>query len=201
MSFVATFVVANLSGPNVVARRSAFALDDFRARRRVMRDDLSLLVDTTLDLESAASPISGEGVPGGVATLVESGRLVRPFADLKYAARSGFPPTPVPGGSPGFLFRTERPLRPVEQIRAEIAAGLELHAVLGMHGQDSASGRYTLVSPAARVLLDGRHVGRAKVSFGGSFFEHLLDDRTALVAYPWDLNPGLLIWTAVERQA
>jgi predicted Zn-dependent protease len=145
--------------------------------------------------------VSAEGVPGGRATLVSGGRLARPLVDLKYARRSGFPPTPVARGSPGFLLRSSRPVRSLDAVRSEMALGLQLHAVLGLRAQDSATGRYSLVASHARVILDGRQAGRAKLSLGGNFFEHLLDERTELVTYPWGLNPGLLIWTAVERQA
>ena len=200
-AFVATFVVANLNGAGVYTGRSAFSLEDFRRGRQVMRQDLSLAIDTLLDLERAASPVSAEGVPGGRATPVQAGRLVRPIVDLKYARRCAFPPTPVPGGSPAFLLRGAEPLRSAEQVRSQLQRGLQLHSVLGLHAQDAASGRYSLVAPHVQVIRGGRSVGRAKVSLSGSFFEHLLDPRTELVAFPWGLNPGLLIWTTVEPQA
>jgi PmbA protein len=199
--FIATFIVANLSGASVDAGRSAFSLEDFRRGRQVMRDDLTLAIDTTLDLEGAASPVSAEGVPGGRATLVQAGRLVRPVVDLKYAARCGFPATPVPGGSPGFLLRGAGRLRLSEQVRSQLAGGLQLHSVLGLHAQDPASGRYSLVAPHAEVIRGGRSIGRAKISLNGSFFDHVFDPRTELVVFPWRLNPGLLIWTSVEARA
>jgi PmbA protein len=200
-SFLGSFLVANLGGSAVVNRRSAWSLDDFRGGCQVLREDLDLTIDTLLDLEGAASPISSEGVPGGRATLIERGRLVRPAVDLKYARRSGFPPTPVPGGAPGTLLRGARPVRTAARVRSELPTALELHAALGLHSQDSASGRYSVVAAHSQVIQAGRPIGGAKVSLVGSFFDHLLDERTELVAYPWGLNPGLLIWTTVERQA
>ncbi len=70
--------------------------------------------------------------------------------------------------------------------------------MLGLHTNDSTSGRYSLVAPQAQVYRAGRLRGRAKVALRGSLFEHLLDERTALVAFPWGRNPGLLIWSEVE---
>lgn len=201
MGLVSKFLIANLAGLSLVTGRSAFTLDDVRQGRTVLREDLSLSVDSTLDLEMAASPISSEGVPGGRATIVERGRLRRPLADLKDAARSGFPPTPVPAGSPGFLLTGVAP--PAERA-ALLAAGeaeLEVHALLGLHTQDATSGRYALVAPRGLVWRGGQAVGRAKVGLRGSFFEQLRDSRTRLVAYPWSINPGLLIWPSVEHQA
>jgi PmbA protein len=198
MGLVGTFLLGNLGGASEEAGRSAYGLEDFRTGRQIARPDLHLAVDSLLDLEGAASPVSAEGVPGGRILLVEQGRLVRPVVDLKYAARTGFPPTPVPGGAPGFLLMSDRPRLPLALVRAEHRAALRVHSVLGLHTQDATSGRYSLVAPQAQVLRAGRVAGRARVGLSGSFFEHLLDERTALVDFPWGLNPGLLIWPRVE---
>jgi predicted Zn-dependent protease len=196
MSFIGRFLLGNLGARGLMTGRSAFTLEDVREGRKVASETLTIVVDSLLDLESAASPISGEGVPGGRAAIVERGRLVRPLADLKYAAMTGFPPTPVPGGSPGALVETS--CEPVEAIRQGLEEGLELSSVLGMHGQDPTAGRYSLVAPQARVLRNGQPLGRARVLLAGSFLEHLLDPRTRFVRYPWGLNPGMVIWTRVE---
>jgi PmbA protein len=199
-SLVAMFVLENLSGSRLVGRRGAFTLDDFRAGRQVARESIDVVVDTLLDLEGAASPVSSDGVPGGRATLIERGRLRRPIVDLKYARRAGFPPTPAPAGSPAVLVQSTRPLREADEVRRDLAAALEVHAVLGLRGSDPTSGRYAVVAPQAQVIRAGRAIGRAKVSVSGSFFDQLLDPRTELVRYPWGLNPGLLIWAQIEPQ-
>ena len=201
MNLVSSYLAGNLVGSRVVNGRGAYTLGDFRAGRQVARHDLDLLVDSTLDLEGAASPISAEGVPGGRAKLVRRGKLVRPLLDLKYAARTGYPPTPVPGGSPGFLLQSAAPWPGVAEARTGLASGLELFNVLGLHTQDVTAGHYSLVAPRALVFRGGQPTGRAKVTIGGSFFAHLLDERTELVAYPGELNPGLLVWTNVQPQA
>lgn len=198
---LATFLVANLSGSAVANGRSAFTLDDFRAGRQVLRDDLALVVDSLLDLEGAAAPISAEGIPGGRAALVERGRLRRPLVNLKYAARTGFPPTPVPAGAPGFLLRGRGAPRPVAEVRAALPLALEVHALLGLSAQDPVRDRYALVAAHALVIVDGRPVGRAKLGLSGSFLDHLRDPRTELVAYPFRLSPGLLVWTGVGARA
>jgi PmbA protein len=201
MSLVGSYLVGNLVGSRVLSSRGAYRLGDFREGWPVARHDLDLLVDSTLDLEGAASPVSAEGVPGGRAKLIRRGRLVRPLVDLKYAARTGYPPTPVPGGSPGFLLQSAAPWRLVDEVRTGLDSGLELFSVLGLHTQDAATGHYSLVAPRALIFRGGQPTGRAKVSLGGSFFAHLLDERTELVAYPGELNPGLLVWTNVQPRA
>lgn len=196
-SFVGRFVGTNLSGAAVIHGRSAFRLDDFRTGRQVARDDLSFVIDTTQPLERATSPVSSEGVPGGRVALVEGGRLRTPLLSLKYAAQAGLPPTPVPGGSPGLLVRGAEPERERAECMADLGSGLLVHSVMGMHTQDAVRGRYSLVAPAARVVREGSLGGRCKAILAGSFFEHLLDERTALVRFPWGVNPGMLIWTHV----
>lgn len=195
---LATFLVANLGGSAVANGRSAFSLDDFRDRRQILREDLDLVVDSLLDLEGAAAPISAEGIPGGRATLVEGGRLSRPMVDLKYAARTGFAPTPVPAGAPSFLLRGRRPPRPVAEVRAALPLAVEAHALLGLSSQDPVRDRYALVAAHALVVLDGRPVGRAKLGLSGGLLDQLRDPRTELVAYPWRLSPGLLVWGSVS---
>jgi PmbA protein len=201
MSMLGAFLLSNLGGAGVLAGRSAYSLEDFRSGRQVARADLAVTVDSLLDLEGAASPVSSEGVPGGRVKLVERGRLVRPIVDLKHAARAGFPPTPVPGGSPGFLLLSDRPAVPLADLLAGDGTALRVHSMLGLHTQDSTSGRYSLVAPQAQVLRGGALAGRAGVALTGSFFDHLLDERTVLVDFPWGLNPGLLIWTRVEGRS
>ena len=200
MGLLGTFLVSNLQGATILAGRSAYTLGDFHAGRQVARPDLHLAVDSLLDLEGAASPISAQGLPGGRAVLIEGGRLARPTVDLKYSRRSGFPPTPVPAGSPSFLYWSDRPPAALAAIQSGILAGLRIHSVLGLHTNDSTSGRYSLVAPQAQVLRAGRLQGRAKVALRGSLFEHLLDERTALVSFPWGRNPGLLFWSEVEAR-
>ena len=198
MSFVRRFVASNLNAAAVLAGRSAYTLEDFRVGRKVARSDLSLVIDTLLDLELAASPVSSEGVPGGRAELVSAGNLARPVANLKQSGLSGFPPTPVPGGPPSCLLRSSRKLIARQELIESLDDVLEVSSVLGLHGQDPRSGRYNTVAPAGLVMNGGRPLGRAKVSITGNFFEHLLDERLELVNYGWGLNPGLLIWTTVS---
>ena len=79
-----------------------------------------------------------------------------------------------------------------------VQLALEMFDVLGMNGQDSTTGRYSVVAPRALVLHEGRPSGRANVLLTGSFFDQIRDDRTKLVEYPWSLNPGLLIWADIQ---
>ena len=200
-SFLHTFVGANLSGSAVVNGKSAFTLDDFRANRRVFREDFSLLVDTLLPLERAASAISSEGVAGGRVLLVRDGRLITPRLNLKNAARCGLAPTPSPAGPPGLLIDGKRSEKPLDEVLWGISAGLLVHFLMGMHSQDSASGRYSVSAPQAQVIRRGERAGRTRVLLSGNFFDHLNDERTTLVRFPWGVNPGLLIWPRATSES
>lgn len=192
-AFLGTFVGANLSGRAVLEGTSAWTLEDFRGGRQVLREDLDLVVDTLLPLELAASPVSGEGVPGGRAELIRAGRLVTPLLDLKYARRAGLPPTPAPGGPPGLLLRPAGPLPSAAELIAEIELGLLVYAVMGLHTQDPATGSFSLVAPQSRVIRDGKLGGKVKAVLAGNFHAALRDPASRFATFPYELNPGLLL--------
>ncbi|MBI4493620.1 MAG: hypothetical protein HY690_12590 [Chloroflexi bacterium] len=199
--FVRTFLGANLAGSGVVNGQSAFKLEDFTSGRQVARADVDLWVDTTLPLEPAASPCSSEGVPGGRLALVRGGKLVTPMLDLKYAARAGLPPTPVPRGHPGLLLRLGSPLATESQLIGQVERGLLVLSVLGMHTQDPTTGTYSLVAPQSRVIRNGQLGGTAKAVLAGNFFANLQDAATRFASFPLELNPGALLHCTVTAEA
>ncbi|MCC7106502.1 MAG: hypothetical protein IT307_15295, partial [Chloroflexi bacterium] len=197
-SFLGRFIGANLSGTTVVNGRAAFTLKDFQDGRQVIRPDISVVTDSLLPFERAASPISSEGIPGGRVTLVREGRLVTPSLGSRSARMAGMAPTPMAGGPPAMLVQSSRDWLSPDEALERMAAGVVVYSALGMNGQDSASGSYSIVSPQARVVRHGRAGGRAKIVLAGNFLDHLRDDRTRFVRYSWSLNPGLLIWTTIH---
>lgn len=192
--FLGAFVEANLSGSAVVHGTSAWTLDDFRSGRQVLRDDLDLVVDTTLPLEPGSSPVSAEGVPGGRVALVERGRLATPLLDLKYARRAGLPPTPLPRGHPGLLVRPVGGALPsAGELIGAIDLGLLVYSVMGLHTQDRTTGDFSLVAPQARVIRAGQPGGKVKAVLAGNFFQVLRDPANRFATFPHELNPGLLM--------
>jgi PmbA protein len=191
-AFVGRFLGANLNGRTVVNGHSAFTLDDFREGRPIVREDVDLFVDSTLPLEMAASPCSGDGVPGGRAALIRAGRLVTPTLDLKHAHRVELPPTPSPRGQPTLLLEPAAPAVDVESALAGLPAGLIVHFVMGLHTQDATRGEYSVVAPQAQVVRGGVTGGRVKVRLAGDFLAQLRDTGAAFVRFPNGHNPGLM---------
>ncbi len=201
-SFLGHYLGSNLSGAAVVNGHSAYTLDDFRQSKQVVRADLRLRVDTLLALEGAATPATSEGVPGGQVDLVRDGRLLTPLLDLKYAARASMPPTPLPRGGPGMLVETERLLDRPDALLAGVERGLYVYSVLGMHTQDSSSGRYSLVASQARPIRNGRLLdGKVKAVLAGDFFEHLRDDGTLFARFPHEWTPGMRVLSNVSVES
>ncbi len=191
--FLGRFLGTNLGGRAVIDGHSAFAREDFVGRRLILREDLDLVVDTTLSLELATSPCSAEGVPGGRVALIASGRLATPMADLKQARRGGFAPTPSPRGSPSLLLETaEAPLE-LDAALARLDPGLVVYFVMGVHTQNARTSEYSVVAPQAQVVRKGVRGGKTAARLGGNFLGQLRDPLTTFVRFPGRYNPGLLV--------
>jgi PmbA protein len=194
------FVQSNLAGQSVLNGHSTFSMGDFARGRLVLREDLDLVVDTTLPFEPATAPCSPEGVPAGRVALVEQGRLRTPTLSLKWAARAGLPPTPAPRGSPSVLLTSSRPMPGLDQALGLLDPGLLVHAVIGVHTQNQRTGRYSLVAPQAQVVRGGRCGGKVRARLAGNFFGDLSDTSTVLVRFPHQRNPGLLVRCRVSGE-
>ena len=191
--FLGRFLGSNLGARSVVDRQSAFRLEDFAARRPIVREDVDVLVDTTLPLELAASPCSAEGVPGGRVAMIRSGRLVTPLVDLKHARRTGLAPTPVPRGYPALLLETADAPLGREAALAMLDPGLIVHFVMGLHTQDTRTGSYSVVAPHAQVVRRGVAGGSVSVRLAGDVLAQLSDAASRFVRFPDRCNPGLLV--------
>ncbi|MBI3976959.1 MAG: hypothetical protein HY331_02125 [Chloroflexi bacterium] len=194
--FIGMYLVRNLSGSLVANRQSVHSLDDFKSGKAVIRPDLRLEVNSLVPWELATESCTSEGVPGGVAVAVEAGRLVRPLCDLKYAAITGFPPTP---GGQVYLYSDRIQLFP--RLIETVGDGLLVHQVLGMHTQDPASGNYSVTAEQALVVRNGQVEGKVKAVIAGNFFENLLADETAFGTDPHEPNPGVRLRCRVTVEA
>jgi predicted Zn-dependent protease len=199
-AFLGRFVQSNLAGQSVLNGHSTFSMGDFVQGRQVLRDDLDLVVDTTLPYEPATSPCSSEGVPAGRVALIEQGRLRTPTLSLKWAARAGLRPTPVPRGSPSVLLTSSRPMPSLEQALELLDPGLLVHAVIGVQTQNQRTGRYSLVAPQGQVVRGGKCGGKVHTRLAGSFFDDLSDTSTVLVRFPHQRNPGLMLRCRVSGE-
>jgi PmbA protein len=180
-SFMGNYVAGNLSGSAVANKQSAFQLEDFETAKQVVRQDISLFIDGLRDFESSASRLTSEGIAGGQGYLIQNGKLVTPYLDLKYAGITGFKPTPA--GGRYTLVEGER--KEFAQMIKDTNSGLLVYGVLGMHTQDTTSGRFSLSAPRTLVIEDGELKGKVKVTISGNFFDLINSPETA---FAWDEN-------------
>lgn len=178
-SFLGSYVSGNLSGSAVYNRQSAFKREDFEEHKVVLRPDLSMTIDGLRAYETTASRLSSEGIPGGQKALIEQGALMTPALDLKYAKIMGFDPTPA--GGIYFEVGGERKL--FSEMIKKVEHGLLVYSLLGMHTQDTSSGRFSVSAPQTLVIEDGEFKGKVKATIAGNFFEKLNDPDTA---FAWD---------------
>lgn len=178
-SFLGSYISGNLSGSAVANGQAAFKLDQFKERQTIFRTDLSLVIDGLRDYETTASRITSEGIPGGKQPLIESGALITPALDLKYAGITGLPPTP----SGGAYFEVADAHRPWTELIKEVEHGLLIYSLLGMHTQDTSSGRFSVSAPQTLVIENGELKGKVKATIAGNFFEILNKETTT---FGWD---------------
>ena len=188
-SFLRQFLFGNLSGSAVANGRSRYSADDFRAGRRVLREDLSLSTRPLEPLGSGSFRFTDDGIVSRPVSFIEGGSLRTPVLGLKSARKLAMDPAPAPTAIEGFeLSAGERlPL-------ASALAGhrlLVVHSVLGMHTQDAIRGDYSLLCPQAVLYEDGIAAGRVKTTLNGSFFDDLSSAGLRLVEFPGFALPGL----------
>jgi PmbA protein len=188
-SFIGQYIGSNLSGSGVANRQAAYSLDDFKANKQVIREDISLVIDGTRPFEPSASRVTSEGIAGGRGFMVEKGKLITPALDLKYAGITGFAPTP--GGSMYLELDDGGVRQSMDELVKGVDKGLLIYSVLGMHTQDSTSGRFSLSAPRCLVIQNGEVKGKVKVTLNGNFFDNINDPRSRFGWHPNEDYPAM----------
>jgi predicted Zn-dependent protease len=194
-------LLPNLTGRAIRDGYSPFTRADLDAARSVLREDLDVVVDTTLPFEPATAPCSSEGVPAGRVRLIASGRIASPILDLATAADFGLPPTPVPRGRPGALLTSPQPPLGLSGALALLGDGVVVRDLPGLHTQHPRRSSYALVVPDAQAVVGGEAGGRCAVRLAGNLLDHLTRPSTRLVRIPGETGPGLLVLDGVELLA
>jgi len=187
------FFPGALAGRSIVDGRSPFTRADLDGCRRILRPDLSLVVDTTLPFALATGPCSADGVPGGRVMLVDDGRLAAPIVDLAVAHELGRPPTPSPRGRPLLVLDTRLAWLDLDEALALLGNGVVVRDLPGLHTQGAQLWSYALVVPDAQTVRAGALGGRASVRLRGNLLAQLNAASTRLVRIPGELNPALLV--------
>jgi PmbA protein len=185
------YVWGNMGGPSVYHGQSIWKREDFVARQRVFREDISVRVDPWQPLGPGSFGWTGEGLPAAPVTYIDSGQLVNPLLDLKYARRLDLPPLTPPGSEHSIVIEAAAD-RPSEELIGEVEDGLLVLSVLGLHTQDRSSGNYSLSAPQTLVIRNGQIQGKVKATLSGNFLDHLRDDAFSLARFAGQHSPGFV---------
>jgi PmbA protein len=182
----------NLDGATVEHGEGRFRREQFGSGDAVLREDLTLRLDPLQPLRSGSYRFTSEGLPAARCTFIESGRLVQPLLDLKYARRLGLPPTPIPYDSD--VLHLEGPQRlSFADACDRVGRGALVLSVLGLHTQDRGSGDFSLSAPQVLALGASGAAGSLRATFSGNLFDLLQDEATRLVEFEDEHTPGLLV--------
>jgi len=190
--YVLSVLLHNLDGTHVAHGTGAFRKEQFGAGAPVLREDLTLRTDPLVPMAAGAYRFSQEGLPARPCAFIERGRLVTPLLDLKYARRLGMAPTTAPAAMDTLFLEGAAPIAYDEALSRAAGGGLVLN-VLGVHTQDFTSGNFSLSAPQTiGIGVEGLE-GRVRATISGSLFELLRSDDLALVRFPGEPTPGLLL--------
>lgn len=190
--YVLGVLLHNLDGPEVAHGTGAFRKEQFGASAPVLREDLTLRTDPLVAMAAGAYRFSQEGLPAEPCTLVRRGRLVTPLLDLKYARRLGLKPTAFPAAMDTLFLEAEASIGYEEALALAAGGGIVL-SVLGVHTQDFTSGDFSLSAPQTLAIGPNGPAGRFRATISGNLFGLLRSPGMALVRFPGEHTPGLLM--------
>ena len=182
----------NLDGSQVAHGTGAFRLEQFDSEAKVLRDDLVLRTDPSVPMAAGAYRFSQEGLPASPCAFIEEGRLKTPLLDLKYARRLGRAPTANPSAMDTLFFEGQASIGYDDALAAAGGGALVL-SVLGVHTQDFTSGDFSLSAPQTLAIGPSGLEGRLRATISGNVFELLREPELALVRFPGEHTPGLLV--------
>jgi len=167
-----------LTGDAVQKGRSLFA---GKTGTRVASEKVTIIDDGALPGGIASAPFDGEGVPTSRSMLIEGGILKGYLYNTYSAARDGvqstgngvrssFKGTPEVGTTNFFI---EAGATPVEKLVKEVADGLYITEVMGMHTANPISGDFS-VGVAGLLIKDGDFDAPVRgMAMGGNIIELL----------------------------
>jgi PmbA protein len=181
----------HLDGSTIAHGEGLFKPEQIGSDEALLREDLTLRVDPLEPLKVGSYRFSPDGLPAARCTYIDSGRLVEPVLNLKYARRLERQPTPIPYAMD--VLHLEGPERlPLAEAISRADGGALVLSVLGVHTQDSSSGDFSLSAPQVLQLRDGQLRGRLRATISGNLFDVLRSDALQLVAFEGETTPGLL---------
>ena len=190
--YALTALLHNLDGAQVAHGTGAFRRSQFGSGVPVLREDLTLRNDPLLPMAAGSYRYTQEGLPSRECTFIDRGRLVTPLLDLKYARRLGLAPAPGPAAGDTVFLEGPRAIS-YDDALAKAAGGALVLYVLGVHTQDLTSGDFSLSAPQTLAIGAEGIEGRLRGTISGNLFELLRSEALALVRFPGEHVPGLLV--------
>jgi PmbA protein len=193
-AFFSAYFLGNLSGERVWNRQSAYSIGQFRESALVAREDLSVRLDPHVPFGTGSFRFTSEGLASRRADYLAAGRLVSPVLDMKYARRFGLEPMSSPSAIESLAISCDSSAEDDSEDAAcaRMGNGLLVLGVLGLHTQDSSSGRFSLSASQSLAVRAGRRGRRVRAALSGNFFDALRSDALRLVRYDGFAMPGLL---------
>ena len=143
---------------------------------------VSIKIDGLADHLLSTTPCSSEGVPSSVQYLVSDGRLITPSLSLRYAKKTGMPPTTY-----GTTTLEVKNTPSFKQILSHMQTGLIIYGVLGLNAQSFQEGKYNLTVANGLYVVDTKIAGRVDQPIvSGDLFAALNDKKTKYAKYDKD---------------
>lgn len=176
------FILTNLQGSLITSNQSIYSLEDFKDKKQVFNERISMTIDGLKDYELPTAPCSGEGIPSSKQYIIANGRLLTPFLSRKYAKKAGMLPTPT-----GDIDLEVKGKTSYKRMIKNIAYGLIIYDLLGVHTLNPTSEKYSIAVGQGFVVENGEIKGKLeKATIDGNLFEDLKNKNTKFADYKKD---------------
>ncbi len=197
------FIISNLDGSAVHNKQSCFSSTDFKNKKQILRKDLSLKCDPTIDFNIGSYKFSGEGVASQMTDFIKNGRLETPILDLKYAKLLKSKPTAIFSSQSTPILTPKHALLKItfQECLNIMEQGIIVFNILGLHTQSSVSGDYSLPCPQALYVKNSKILGSTRAIITGNLFDDINQTNFQLIDFATEKFPGFLIKTNVSFES
>jgi len=194
------FIISNLDGSLVYNKQSCFSINNFKNKKQILRRDLSLRYNPTIDFDIGSYKFTGEGVDSQPTDFIKNGKLETPILDLKYAKLQKSKPTAIFSSQAIPLLKSGKEIS-FEKCFNMINEGIMVFNVLGLHTQSPVSGDYSLPSPQVLYVKDGKIIGRTRAIIVGNLFKDMNQENFQIINFATEKFPGFLLKTNVSFES
>lgn len=166
------FLIFNISADSIYYKESRFKLSNFKERKKIASEKMSLEVLPKLEMKVSACNFSNEGWPYPESyTFIENGKLKSPITTHRFSNLLHIPPTPPINSIRLARFGGIEKEAYLEETIEKIEKGVIITQILGLGTQDASTGNFSLVSPMGVVVENGKLKSRIDCMIRGNMFE------------------------------